>query len=128
MLTVIEEFVEPLLHNRSVPLVLNVEFPQSLLTVTTGANGTVFGADVPLPDGLTQPLTVCVTVYVALLLTVIDEFVEPLLHNRFVPLVLNVELPQLLFTVTTGADGIVFGDDVPLPGALVHPFTVCVTV
>ena len=40
----------------------------------------------------------------------------------------NTELPQLLTTDTVGADGITLGADVPLPAALVHPFTFCVTV
>ena len=35
---------------------------------------------------------------------------------------------QLLVTVTVGADGTTFGDAVPLPATLVHPFTVWVTV
>ena len=44
------------------------------------------------------------------------------------PVAVNTELPQLLATATLGADGMAFGAAVPLPGALVHPFTVCVTV
>ena len=59
----------------------------------------------------------------------IDEVVAPLLHNNVpVAVVESVELPQLLATVTTGATGIAFGADMPLPAALVHPFTVVVTV
>jgi hypothetical protein len=59
-----------------------------------------------------------------------DVVVAPLLHNND-PVKLeavNKELPQLFVTVTTGADGTVLGADVPLPFALVQPFTVCVTV
>ena len=53
----------------------------------------------------------------------------PVLHNKLPPaLVDNVELPQLLVTFTTGADGIAIGDAVPLPAPLVQPFTVVVTV
>jgi hypothetical protein len=37
-------------------------------------------------------------------------------------------LPQLFTTVTVGAGGVVVGAAVALPGALVHPFTVCVMV
>lgn len=58
-----------------------------------------------------------------------DEVVAPLFHNK-VPVkaaAVNVELPQLLTTVTSGARGIIFG--VALPSlvsirGLVHPFTV----
>ena len=60
----------------------------------------------------------------------IDDEVAPLLHNKALvndPAV-NTELPQLLTTVTVGADGEVFGAAIPLPVVLVHPFTVCVTV
>src|SRR5436190_22965643 len=58
-----------------------------------------------------------------------DEVVAPLLHNKepVKESAVNVELPQLFTTVTTGADGITFGAATPLPGTLVHPFTVCVT-
>jgi hypothetical protein len=62
--------------------------------------------------------------------TVIEVVVAPLLHNND-PVKLeavNKELPQLFAAVTAGADGIVLGADVPLPFALVHPFTFCVTV
>ena len=47
-----------------------------------GADGVLFGAEVPVPGELIHPLTVCVTVYVAALETVIDGDVAPLLHNR----------------------------------------------
>ena len=55
--------------------------------------------------------------------------VAPLLHNKE-PVkepAVNMELPQLFTTVTTGADGIAFGAATPLPEGPVHPFTVCVT-
>ena len=63
-------------------------------------------------------------------MTVIDDEVAPLLHNKE-PVndpAVNTELPQLLTTDTVGADGVVFGAAIPLPIVLVHPFTVCVTV
>ena len=61
--------------------------------------------------------------------TVIEEAVELLIHNNDPPaLVDNKVLPQLLVTVTSGADGINLGAAVPEPAALVQPFTVCVTV
>ena len=56
--------------------------------------------------------------------------VAPLLHNKE-PLnepAVNVELPQLSTTDTTGADGIAFGAATPLPEGLVQPFIVWVTV
>ena len=88
------------------------------------------GAAIPLPEALVHPFTVCVTVYVPAVVTVIDEVVAPLLHNNE-PVndpAVNTELPQLFTTVTVGADGIAFGAATPLPAALVHPFTVWVTV
>ena len=61
--------------------------------------------------------------------TVMDEVVAPLLHNKApVAVVESVELPQLFTTVTTGVAGVVLGAAVLLPGALVHPFEVVVTV
>ena len=39
-----------------------VDDPQLLTTVTTGVAGVDFGAAVPLPDELSQPSTVWVTV------------------------------------------------------------------
>ena len=61
--------------------------------------------------------------------TVIDGDVAPLLHNSVPvkPLAVNVDEPQLLTTDTNGAGGVLPGAAVLLPGALVHPFTVCVT-
>ncbi len=63
-------------------------------------------------------------------MTVMELVVAPLLHNNGpVKLVaVKTELPQLFSTITTGAGGIVMGAEVPLPVALVHPLTVCVTV
>ena len=56
--------------------------------------------------------------------------VAPVLH-KILPtaLVDKVEVPlQLSVTVTTGADGVVLGEAVPVPVALVQPFTVTVTL
>ena len=55
--------------------------------------------------------------------------VSPLLHNKepVKDAAVNVELPQLFTTVTTGADGIACGAATPPPEGLVQPFTVCVT-
>ena len=62
--------------------------------------------------------------------TFIEGVVAPVLHNKDPvkdPAVI-VELPQLLTTVTEGADGLAIGAATPLPDELVHPFTVCLTV
>ena len=91
--------------------------------------GVGFGAAVPLPAGLVQPFTVCVTVYVPGVVTAIVAVVAPVLHN-IEPVnepAVNSLLLQLLVTVTVGA-GTLTGAAIPLPGALVHPLTVCVTV
>ena len=91
--------------------------------------GVGFGAVVPLPAGLVQPFTVCVTVYVPGLLTVIAVVVAPVLHNKE-PVnepAVNTLLLQLSVTVTVGA-GTLTGAAIPLPGLLVHPFTFWVTV
>ena len=120
----IELDVALLLHNNNPVklLAVSVELPQPLTTVTVGAFGTTFGADVPEPLGLVQPFTVCVTVYVAALFTVIELPVALLLHNNdpVKLLAVSVELPQPLTTVTVGAVGTTFGADVPEPGALTH--------
>ena len=79
-----DEVVAPLLHNKE-PVnesAVNVELPQLSTTDTMGADGITFGAATPLPEGLVHPFTVCVTVYVSAVVTVIDEAVAPLLHNR----------------------------------------------
>jgi hypothetical protein len=105
------------------------ELPQLSTTDTVGADGIAFGAATPLPEGLVHPFTVCVTEYVPAVVTVIDEVVAPLLHNKepVNDVAVNVELPQLFTAVTTGADGMSFGAAIPLPEELVQPFTVCVT-
>ena len=79
-----------------------------MTTVTTGADGIDKGAAIPEPEALVHPPTVLVTVYVPAVVTVIDEVVAPVLHNNApVAVVDNTELPQLLTTVTKGADGVI---------------------
>jgi len=58
-----------------------------------------------------------------------DAVVAPVLHNKFSPVAVNTELPQLFTTSTAGGFTSEFnGAASLLAGALVHPFTVCVTV
>ena len=92
--------------------------------------GIALGAATPLPAALVHPFTVCVTVYAPAVVTVTDEVVAPLLHNKepVKDVAVNVELPQLSTTDTMGADGISCGAATPLPEGLVQPFSVCVTV
>src|SRR4249920_515164 len=127
-----DEVVAPLLHNKEPvkDVAVNVELPQLFTTVTTGADGMSFGVATPLPGTLVHPFTVCVTEYVAAVVTVIAEVAAPLLHNKgpLYPDVDNTELPQLFTTVTISVDGIAFGAATPLREGLVHPFTVWVTV
>lgn len=63
MLTVMLGVFSPVLHNKSpVAVVDNVEVPQLFITVTAGVAGVAFGAAMPEPVKLVQPLIVCVTV------------------------------------------------------------------
>ena len=59
--------------------------------------------------------------------TVIEGVVAPVFHNND-PVndpAVNVELPQLFTTLTVGAGTLALsGAALPLPGALVEPFTV----
>jgi DNA gyrase/topoisomerase IV subunit A len=55
---------------------------------------------------------------------VIEAVVAPVDHNNPVPVALKTEFPQLLVTVTMGADGIAVGAATPEPAALAHPPTV----
>ena len=75
--------VAPLLHNKE-PVkepAVKVELPQLFTTDTVGAvTVEVNGAATPLREGLVQPFTVCVTVYVPAVLTVISEVVSVVLH------------------------------------------------
>lgn len=132
VVTVMDAVVAPLLH-KSEPVKLdavNTELPQLSATLTVGAVGIGFGAAVPFPGALVQPLTVCVTVYIPASVTLIDGVVAPLLHNKVPvkPDAVKTLLVQLSVTATIGAVGACFGAAVPLPGALEQPLTVCVTV
>ena len=93
--------------------------------------GVGFGAAVPDPAGLVHPFTVWVTVYVPAVVTVIEAVVAPVLHNNE-PVndpAVSTLLLQLLVTDTLGAATVeVMGAAMPLPVALVQPFTVCLTV
>jgi len=126
-----DEVVAPVLHN-SVPdaVVDSVDVPLQLFTTfTTGVAGKVLGAAVPLPALLVHPFTVVVTEYEPAEATAIEGVVAPLLHSNVpVAVVESVELPQLFTTDTVGVAGVVLGAAIPLPGALVHPLTVVVTV
>lgn len=123
----IEEPVAPLLH-KSEPLkpeAVNTELSQLLTTSTVGGSGFAFGAAIAFAEGLVQPFTDCVTVYVPAVVTVIDAVVSPVLHNNepVTAEAVNNELPQLLVVFTVGGSGVVFGAEVPLPSGLVQPFT-----
>jgi hypothetical protein len=109
---------------------VNRELPQLSVTDTMGVATTGFtGAAVPLTAMLVHPFTVWVTLYVPAADTVIDGEVAPVLHNNepvYDPAV-NTEFPQLFTTVIVGM-GVTSGAATPLPGKLVLPLTVCVTV
>ena len=69
--------------------------------------GVDLGAATPAAAAPVQPLTVWVIEKLPAVVTVIDEDVDPLLHNKD-PLndsAVNTELPQLFATVSTGAAG-----------------------
>ena len=60
---------------------------------------------------------------------VIDEEVSVVFHKSDPTAAVDkVDPPQLSRTVTTGAAGVVFGEAVMLPGILVQPAIVVVTV
>ena len=131
MLTVIEEVVSPVLHNKLPDAVVDSnDVPQLIVTFITDLDGVVPGVATPVPFALAQPLTVVLTVYVPAVLTVIDEEVAPVLQSSVpVALVDSTDVPlQLFSTVTTGVAGTVLGAAVPVPAALVQPVTVAVTV
>ena len=98
-----------------VNVVVPVQSPVVLLIVTgpeqviLGAVMSAIGAATPEPEALTHPLTVCVSVYVPALLTLIDDVVAVVLHNRVPDAVVDkVDVPlQLLTTLTVGVDGVV---------------------
>jgi hypothetical protein len=132
LFTVITEPVDPVLHKRlPVASVDNVDVPSQLLTtVTIGVAGVVFGAAMPVPGKLVQPLTVVVTEYDPGTLTIIDEPVAVVFHNKLpLAVVDRMDVPlQLSTTLTAGADGIALGIAKPDPVRLAHPLTVDTTV
>ena len=98
--------------------------PLRLVAVTTG---TLFGVATAELCPLAQPALLLLTVYVPAAVTVIEVVVAPVLHRIDPPgATESVELPQLLTTVTMGC--VPSSEATPDPGALVHPFTVRVTV
>jgi hypothetical protein len=126
MLVVIEGVLAPVLHN-IVPAHIadNTEALQLFTTVTTGFDGNAFGAAIPEPAILVQPLTVCVTVGVQAVVTVMERVLAPVLHNKDpVAVVDKIDEPQLFATVTRGLAGNAFGAAVPGPVVLVQPLTV----
>jgi hypothetical protein len=132
---VIDGVVSPVLHS-NVPVkfdAVSVDVPSQLsVTVTVGAAGALPGFAIPLPLGEVHPLTVCVTVYVPAVVTVMGLVVAPVLHNND-PVkfdAASVDVPsQLSVTVTVGAAGALPGFAIPLPSGEVHPApTDCVTV
>src|SRR6185503_8916826 len=101
--------VAPVPHNIVPPAGIDrTELLQLFTTVTTGVAGVAFGAAMPEPAALVQPLTVLVTVYDPGKATVTEAVIAPLLHNIVPPEGIDrTELPQLSDTVTTGATGMV---------------------
>ena len=89
--------------------------------------------EVPVPAALVQPFTVCVTVKVADVVTVMEAVVAPVFHKNDAvgaPLAVNTELPQLLVTETDGADGKELtvntaAVEFTLPAILVHTARYC---
>ena len=130
VVTVIAAVVAPVLQVRNpTAFVESVDDPQLSVTVTAGAGGMATGAAMPLPAVLVHPFTVVVTEYVPGVVTVMLDVAAPVFHSRVPAAVVDrVDDPQLFTTVTNGAAGTVLGAAVALPGRLVHPFTVVVTV
>jgi hypothetical protein len=131
VVTVIEVVVSPVLHNKA-PVKFDAvsnDVPSQLsVTITVGAFGGLPGLATPLPAADVHPTpTDWVTVYVPAVVTVIDEVVSPVLHNK-VPVKLvavSNDVPsQLSVTITVGAFGGLPGLATPLPAADVHVPTV----
>ena len=118
-----------MLHNTGpLAVAVNTELPQLFTTLTSGgATVEINGEAISLRFGLAQPSTVCDTVYVPSVVTVIELVVSPVLHTSPLPAAVSNALPQLLFTVTAGGAGTASGAAMPKPEALVQPPTVCVT-
>ena len=118
-----------MLHNTGpLAVAVNTELPQLFTTLTSGgATVEINGEAISLRFGLAQPSTVCDTVYVPSVVTVIELVVSPVLHENVAPetpAADSNELPQLLTTAIPGAVGIALGAAVALPKALVTPPTV----
>ena len=75
------------------------------VNVPSVITGTTDGFEVADALGLIHPPTVCVTVYVPAEGTVMDAVVSPVDQINPEPVAESTELPQLLATVTTGAEG-----------------------
>ena len=69
------------------------------------------------------------TLYVPAVVTLMEEVIAPVLHNRLpVEVVDKVDVPlQLLITVITGVAGVVCGAALFEPALLVHPLNEAVT-
>ena len=109
---------------------MRTEFPQLFTTVTTGASSSEWkGVAVAVLRELLQPSTVCVSEYFPPAVTVIDEELAPLLHNKLPVYIeaVRTELPQLSATSISGGAGIAFGTTAAVPGLLVQELRVCVT-
>src|SRR6185295_19718912 len=123
--------VSPVLHNNDPvnPLAEITDLPHWSATDIPGADGIDLGAATPLPAWLVQASSVCITVYVAPVVTEMDAVVSPVLHKSdpVNPDAVNTELPQLLTTDTSGVGAAVSGDAIPWAEGLVHPFNICAT-
>ena len=102
------------------------------MVVAVGAAGIAVGAVITvLLAALKHPLIVCVTVNVAVVVTVLG-LPDPTSLQLRVPvtaLTVRIEFPQLLITDKTGAVGIALGAVVTvLLAGLVQPLIDCVTV
>ena len=105
-----EWLVSPVLHNNVpvTPVAVKTELPQLFITLSSGASVIgINGAAVALAAILVHPSTVCDTVYIPPVVTVIELAVSPLLHNKVpvTPVAVNKELPQLLTTDIPGVGG-----------------------
>ena len=110
----IEWLVSPVLHWTVpvTPVAVNTELPQLFTTFIPGVSTIkVTGAAFVLAAAPVQPSTVCDTVYVPSFVTVMELVVSPVLHNNdpLIPVAVNNELPQLLTTDTSGAEGMGLG-------------------
>jgi hypothetical protein len=90
-----------------------------------GVDGIATGAATTEAGELVQDPEVNVTVYVPAVETIIVEDVSPVDHKiEPAPETVNIEFPQLLVTVVTGAEPPAVGFAATVEGALVQPPTV----